>query len=209
MNAARLHRAWLRSGRVHRRLGVALLAALAAGCATTPPANPENLCAIFEERPKWHRAAQRAEQRWSVPIPVMMAVMHKESSYVADARPPRRRLLGIVPWTRLSDAYGFAQATDAAWLDYRRHTGNRRVRRDDFHDAVDFVGWYLDWAHQRAGIPTSDAYSLYLAYYAGIGGYQRGVWRNNAWLKGAAQRVQSRSSQYARQLAGCRLDRRR
>ncbi|WP_334312580.1 hypothetical protein [Pseudomonas aeruginosa] len=32
----------------------ALLLALA-GCATKPPANPDNLCEIFREKPKWLR----------------------------------------------------------------------------------------------------------------------------------------------------------
>ena len=185
----------------------ASLLALAAGCASVP-SNPENLCAIFKERKSWHRAARAAEREWRIPMPVMMAVMYKESSYVHDARPPRTRLLWVIPWRRESSAYGFAQATDAAWQDYTRATGNRRGDRDDFGDAVDFVGWYLDRAHRQAGIRTTDARSLYLAYYAGVGGYQRGTWRNNAWLKGAAGAVAARSDRYSRQLANCKLDRR-
>ena len=183
------------------------LLALAAGCASVP-SNPENLCAIFKERKSWHRSARTAERQWRVPMPVMMAVMYKESSYVHDARPPRTRLLWVIPWRRESSAYGFAQATDAAWQDYTRATGNRRGDRDDFGDAVDFVGWYLNRAHRQAGISTTDARSLYLAYYAGVGGYQRGTWRNNAWLKRAAGTVAARSDRYARQLANCKLKRR-
>lgn len=41
----------------------ALLLALA-GCATKPPANPDNLCEIFREKPKWHEAALKMQQRW-------------------------------------------------------------------------------------------------------------------------------------------------
>ncbi len=192
-----------------RRLGVAVLAAmLLAGCLSAPPANPDNLCAIFKERTKWHREAKKAQRRWDIPMPVMMAVMHKESSYVANAKPPRTKLMGVIPWKRESSAYGFAQATDAAWKDYLRDTRNRGAERDDFGDAVDFVGWYLNRAHRTAGISANDARSLYLAYYSGIGGYQRGTWRNNAWLKGAAGRVAARSSQYSGQLANCKLKRR-
>ena len=192
------------------RLGIALaaLAALAAGCASAPPSNPDNLCAIFKERPKWYRAAVKAERRWSVATPVMMAVMHKESSYIHDAKPPRRKLLRVIPLGRQSSAYGFAQATDAAWKDYLQDTGNRFAKRDDFADAVDFVGWYLARAHRLAGIPRTDARALYLSYYAGIGGYQRGTWKNNAWLKGAAAKVAARSGRYAGQLKPCRLKRR-
>ena len=30
-----------------------------AGCATTPPSDPENICAIFREKPDWHKALAR------------------------------------------------------------------------------------------------------------------------------------------------------
>ena len=187
----------------------AALAALLQGCAAAPPTNPDNLCAIFQERPAWHRAAVKAERRWGVSSPVMMAVMHKESSYIHDAKPPRTKLLKVIPWKRESSAYGFAQATDAAWKDYLRDTGNRFAQRDRFDDAVDFVGWYLDRAHRVAGISKNDARALYLSYYSGIGGYQRGTWRNNAWLKGAAARVGNRSSRYAGQMGQCKLKKKR
>ena len=181
-----------------------LAALLLGGCAGAPPANPDNLCSVFEERPRWHRAARDAERRWGAPVAVMMAVMFKESSYRHDAKPPRKKLLGVIPrFARESSAYGFAQATDAAWRDYVRATGDRGAKRDKFADAVDFVGWYIATAHRRAGISKVDARAQYLAYYSGIGGYQRGVWRNNAWLKDAAQRVASRSDRYARQLGDC------
>lgn len=199
-----------RRGGPRRPCGLALgalvgAALLAAGCASAPPSNPDNLCAIFKERPKWYRAAVKAERRWGVGSPVMMAVMHKESSYVHDAKPPRRKLLRVIPLGRQSSAYGFAQATDAAWADYLAATGNRFADRDKFADAVDFVGWYLHRAHRQAGIARTDARSLYLAYYSGVGGYKRGTWKNNAWLKGAAAKVASRSGRYASQLGGCRL----
>ena len=188
----------------------ALAAVMLVGCASRPPSNAENLCEIFKERTSWYRAAKTAQRRWKIPASVMMAVMYKESSYVADARPPRRRLLGIVPGKRPSSAYGFAQATDAAWSDYLRDTGNRFADRDDFADAIDFVGWYLNRSHRHLNIPRGDARSLYLSYYAGLGGYRRGTWRNNAWLKDAATRVDKRSRRYQRQLDRCpRLDRRR
>ena len=190
---------------VMRALVGAALLALLAGCASTPPANPNDLCAIFKEKPRWYRAAKKAETRWGVPSSVMMAVMYKESSYIADAKPPRTKLLWVIPWKRESDAVGFAQATDAAWTDYLKATGNRFAERDEFADAVDFVGWYMNTAHRRAGIPVTDARSLYLSYYSGIGGYMRGTWKNNDWLKGAADKVAARSTRYAGQMGRCRI----
>ena len=197
--------------RPDRNLAAVLLAAaLLAGCTSRPLSNTEDLCKVFQERPRWYRAALASEEAWRIPTPVMMAVVNKESSYVAKARPPRDRLLGIIPWKRPSSAYGFAQATDDAWSDYLRETGNRSRDRDDFRDAIDFVGWYLNRSHRHLNIAADDARALYLTYYAGMGGYQRGTWRNNEWLKDAAVRVASRASRYERQLATCRsLDRRR
>ena len=159
---------------MHLRIVGIGLAALLAGCVSKPPANPEDLCAIFKEKPGWYREAKDAELRWKVPVSVMMAVMNKESSYIANARPPRRMLLGIIPWKRESTAYGFAQATDEAWSDYLRETGDRFRSRDNFGDAVDFVGWYLNRSHRHLNIPVNDARALYLTYYAGMGGYSRG-----------------------------------
>ena len=31
------------------------------GCATAPPSNPENICAIFREKPDWHDAALKVQ----------------------------------------------------------------------------------------------------------------------------------------------------
>ena len=192
-------------GSLLRALAGAVLLALLAGCASTPPGNPNDLCAIFKEKPRWFRAAKKSETRWGVPSSVMMAVMYKESSYIADAKPPRTKLLWVIPWKRESDAVGFAQATDAAWKDYLKATGNRFAERDDFADAVDFVGWYMNTAHRRAGIAVTDARSLYLSYYSGITGYMRGTWKNNDWLKGAADKVATRSTRYAGQMRRCRV----
>lgn len=194
-----------------RTLAVVVIAAtVLAGCAGGPPSSTEDLCKIFKERPRWYRAAQTAEKRWQIPTPVMMAVIHKESSYVAKARPPRGRLLWVIPWKRSSSAYGFAQATDDAWSDYLRDTRNRGADRDDFADAIDFVGWYLNRSHRHLNIAPDDARALYLSYYVGLGGYRRGTWKNNDWLKDAAARVDRRSNRFERQLARCRgLERRR
>ena len=41
--------------------------------------------------------------------------------------------------------------------------------RDDFNDAIDFIGWYNDQSSRRSKISKSDAYNLYLAYHEGQG----------------------------------------
>jgi len=96
------------------RMGAALIATAwlfsGAGCATTPPANVENICAIFDEKSSWYRAAKKSEKRWGTPVHVQLSIIRQESSFRFDARPPRTKLLGFIPWTRPSDAYGYAQA---------------------------------------------------------------------------------------------------
>ncbi len=177
-------------------------ALLLAGCAATPPSKPDDICSVLQEKSGWHRAARRAGKRWNVEMPIMLAFMHKESSFIHNARPPRKRFLGI-PTRRPSSAFGYAQATDETWSDYQRATGHWRADRDDFGDAIDFVGWYIDRAHRQLNIPRDDARNLYLAYHDGLSGYRSGHWRNNNWLKGAADRVVATSGRFRTQLASC------
>lgn len=178
-------------------------AVVAVGCASNPPAEPGDVCEVFREKSSWYQDARRAEKRWGLPIPVGMAFIYRESSYVADARPPRTKLLWVIPWKRPSSAYGYAQITDAAWKDYLRDTRGFFRERDDFGNALDFVGWYNDRSHRRLGISKRDAYNLYLAYYVGHGGYARGHHRRNSAARSYARKVSSRSQRYKAQLSRC------
>ena len=189
-------------------LVVALL--LLAGCATRPPSNPENLCAIFEEKDgwfeDWFEDAEAAEDHWDIPIPVMMATMYQESKFQAKAKPKRKRILWIIPWKRPSSAFGYAQVLDETWDVYRRDTGNGGADRDEFDDAIDFVGWYHDRSAKKLGIPRDDTYKLYLAYHEGHGGYSRGTFKKKQWLVDVAKKVDGRAKTYGTQLAKCRDD---
>jgi len=106
----------VKSGATHLRAGSLLLGVLwivvSAACATAPPANVENICAIFEEKRGWYKAAKKSEKRWGTPKHVQMSIIRQESSFKFDAKPPRTKLLGFIPWKRPSDAYGYAQALD-------------------------------------------------------------------------------------------------
>ncbi len=180
------------------------LALFLSGCAAGPPANIDDVCSIFEERPRWYREAKDSYERWRVPIPTLMAIIHQESSFRATARPPRKKILGFIPGPRPSTAYGYPQALDSTWDIYRQETGNRSATRTRFGDAVDFVGWYCDRSNQRCGISKRDPYKLYLAYHEGQGGYNRGTYRGKTWLLDTAARVRDRSAVFGRQLARCR-----
>ena len=177
---------------------------LVAGCTTTPPSNVDNVCAIFEEKDDWYDDARDAEEEWGVPIGVMMAFVHQESRFVAKAKPPRKKVFGFIPGPRPSDAYGYSQALKSTWEGYERSAGRYGADRDDFGDAIHFVGWYNHQSWRRNGIARNDAYRLYLAYHEGHGGYARGTFNDKAWLKQVARKVADRAARYESQLAGCR-----
>ncbi|RUO27107.1 hypothetical protein CWE09_05175 [Aliidiomarina minuta] len=172
-------------------------------CSTSPPKNPENICNIFEERRDWWRSAKAMNDEWGVPIHVPMAMMYQESSFRSRALPPRRYVLRFIPWGRVSDAYGFAQAKTMTWDDYIRETGNRRARRDNFGDAIDFMGWFITKSQQINGVSKWDAYAQYLNYHEGWGGYQRRTYLQKQWLVQVSRTVDQRSGTYAQQLRGC------
>lgn len=179
---------------------------LASACATTPPDNIENLCAIFEEKGGWYKEAKKSERKWGTPVHVQMAIVRQESSFRFDARPPRTRLLGFIPWTRPSDAYGYAQVLDSTWNWYRDDTGRRFAYRDDFGDAIDFVGWYTNRSQRAIGISKWDPYNQYLAYHEGHTGWQRKSYRSKRWLTNVARQVEYRAKEWGAQLKGCEDD---
>ncbi len=159
---------------------------------------------MLAEKPGWYDAVNDAADSWDVSEGLILSFIRQESSFVADAKPPRTKILWVLPGPRASSAYGYPQAKDGTWSDYRRDTSSYLAERDNFRDAVDFVGWYVDRAHRIAGIPKSDAYRHYLAYHEGVGGFQRGTFKSKRWLVGVAKRVDQFAKTYDSQLSGCR-----
>lgn len=176
------------------------------GCTTAPPRNIDNLCDIFEEKDGWYDDAADSRDEWGTPIPIMMAMMYQESRFVAKARPPRKKIFGFIPGPRPSSAYGYSQAKKSTWKEYKSSAGNYGADRDDFEDAIDFVGWYNYKSKQRSGISRNDAYNLYLAYHEGHGGYNRKTYRKKQWLVDVARKVQRKANTYQQQLDGCEED---
>jgi hypothetical protein len=181
-----------------------LLGVMLVGCATSPPKNLDNICSIFEEKPDWYREAKDSYRKWKVPIPIMMAIIYQESRFKANARPPRTKLLGFIPWTRPSTSYGYAQALEETWEVYIRNTGNRGADRDDFGDVMDFIGWYCDRSYRKSYISRRDAYNLYLAYHEGQDGFNGRTFRGKGWLMRVARKVKQKAALYSVQLARCR-----
>ena len=181
----------------------ALLVTALPGCLSAP-SNVENICAIFEEKGRWYKDAKKSEEHWGTPIHVQLAIIRQESTFRFDAKPPRRKLLGFIPWKRPSNAYGYAQALESTWSRYQRHTGRHGADRDDFGDAVDFVGWYTHLSQRRAGISKWDPYNQYLAYHEGQSGWLEKSYRHNIKLKNIARKVEHRAKEWGAQLARCR-----
>ena len=184
----------------------ALLGALIlflAACATTPPAEVSDVCQIFREKTGWYEDAKKSRARWGVPVSVSMAFMHQESRFVATAKPPRKKLWGVIPGPRPSDSYGYSQAKNSTWEWYQRSTGNYGADRDDFGDAIDFIGWYNNVSNKELGIDKQDAFRLYLAYHEGHGGYRKQSYRSKDWLVDVARKVERQAKRYNGQLQEC------
>ncbi len=179
---------------------------LLAACATPPPKNPDNICAIFKEHRDWYDAALDTKDKWGVPVHVPLAMMYQESSFKHDAAPPMEYFLGFIPIGRASDAYGYAQAKTMTWDDYIRETGNSWSSRSDFDDAMDFMGWFINKTYKINGVSKWDARAQYLNYHEGWGGYKRKTYRKKAWLMKVAKKVDARSKKFAQQYRGCKED---
>lgn len=183
-------------------LSIIVFAVLLGGCAAGQPKDPNNICYILKEHKSWYKDAKKARKRWGLPLHLGFAFVHRESTFVADAKPPRKRVLGI-PLGRSSSAYGYAQATDEAWSDYKKSTGRRFVKRSNFGDAIDFIGWYNHRSNKRLGLRKNDTYNLYLAYYNGHTGYAKGAWKKSATIKSYAKKASRQAAIYAKQLRRC------
>lgn len=183
-----------------------LLVLVVGSCASSslsPPRDLSNACSMKDARPSWFVAMEKTRAKWGVPVHVQMATIWRESRFQPRAKTPRTYFLGIIPTGRVSSAYGYAQAIDGTWDDYRDATGRRFASRDDFFDATDFMGWYMTASRRILGIPLTDAYNQYLAYHEGQAGYRRGSYRSKSWLLRAAGEVKAKAATYQRQLSTC------
>jgi hypothetical protein len=167
---------------------------LALPACASAPSQINDICAVFSQQDgwfnDWHSAAQRTERKYGVPVPVLMATVRKESGFKSNAKPPRTKLFGVIPWKRQSSAYGYSQALDGTWAQYQREAGGFAARRNNFADAVDFVGWY----HAK----TADTYGVAL----GWNGFKRGSW--NGSVQNYARDTDEMARNYAAQLQQCR-----
>ena len=191
---------------MHRRFFTVAAVASLAACGSrefTAPRNLDDACGLGRERPEYMRAMRRTERRWGVPVHVQMAIIHQESRFDGDIRPPFRYALGVIPMGRQSSALGYSQALDGTWEEYQQDTGNRRASRTDIGDATDFMGWYMNLTLERNGVALDDTRNQYLAYHEGHTGYARGSYNSKPWLLEVTDRVVERAERYRQQLQGC------
>lgn len=181
-----------------------LLASCGGGGYTTAPRNLDSACSILKQRPKFIKAFRAAERRWGVPVHVQMATIYQESKFKSEARTPFRYTLGVIPMGRQSSAFGYSQALDATWKEYKIATHKPGAKRNKIGDATDFIGWYMTQTRERNGISLSDARNQYLAYHEGHTGYARASYKRKPWLVRIAGEIGARSKTYKTQLESCR-----
>lgn len=174
------------------------------GCFSTPAREVTNICNLLDEKVSWYRAAKMSEEKWKVPMHLQLAIIHQESRFASKARPPRNKIFGIIPGARPTNSFGYTQAKKETWDWYQLKTGNKTAKRDNFSDAIDFVGWYTNQSSLRSKISKTDAYRQYLAYHEGHGGFNKKSYESKAWLIDIAKKVENKSNTYKTQLSQCR-----
>jgi len=177
-----------------------LLIIFITGCSSIPQ-NTSNSCSIFSERYLWYKHAKKTEQKWGTPIYIQLAIIKMESDFDWLAKPPRQKLFKIIPFKRPSSSFGYSQAVNGTWEQYKNETGNKLATRTRFKDSVDFIGWYTDKTESLLKISKKDAFRQYLAYHEGWGGYKN--YKNNQKVIVLAKKVEKQSDKYKAQLEDC------
>lgn len=180
-----------------------LLVIILSSCVTDRNFNQSNVCDIFKTNPQWKSYAEKTKEKWGVPVSLQLSFIKQESSFNRTARPPRQKVLGLIPGLRPSSAYGYSQALDGTWEEYKQSTGNYNADRKNFADASDFIGWYVDGSYRLLKLEKTDVYNHYLAYHEGKGGFQKKSYNKKKWLLGVAEKVERQAKEYSNQIKKC------
>ena len=180
-----------------------ILSLILSSCVTDRSFNTSNICDIFKTNPKWKSYTESTKEKWGVPVSLQLSFIKHESSFQRTARPPRKKVLGIIPGLRASSAYGYSQALDGTWEEYKKATGNSKADRKSFEDASDFIGWYVEGSYRLLKLDKSDVYNHYLAYHEGRGGYQKKSFNKKKWLLEVAKKVERQAKEYSSQIKKC------
>ena len=172
-------------------------------CTSMKLTNTADSCIIFDEKKNWYKATKKSYDKWNTPIALQLAIINQESSFQQFAKPKRKKLFGIIPGSRPSSAFGYAQATDPTWNWYKLKNRKNNASRANFIDVTDFIGWYSNQTTKILGIPQNDFFNQYLAYHEGHGGWKKKSFRTKKWLINVAKNVESTGNKYNNQLKQC------
>ena len=187
---------------IHLKKIKIILIILALSSCSSIPKDTQNSCAIFEERYLWYKHAKASYEKWGVPIHIQLAFIKKESDFNWLAKPPRIKLFKVIPFKRPSSSFGYSQAIEGTWQQYKAETQNKFATRARFKDSVDFIGWYVNKTSKLLKISKSDAYRQYLAYYKGWGDYKNYSKDKKAIIY--AKSVKNMAKKYRKQLKTCK-----
>ena len=172
-------------------------------CTSVDNFDTADSCILFKEKKNWYKSTKKSYDKWGVPISLQLAIINQESSFNQFAKPKRKRLFGLIPGSRPSTAFGYAQVTNPTWDWYKSRTGNFNASRANFSDITDFIGWYTTQSNKMLGISMNDYYNHYLAYHEGQGGWQKKTFNSKKWLLEIAKKVETQSNIYNYQLKDC------
>jgi Uncharacterized protein conserved in bacteria len=172
-------------------------------CTSIKDVNTADSCIIFEEKRNWYKATKKSYETWGAPISLQLAIINQESSFKQFAKPQRKRLLGIIPGSRPSTAFGYAQVTNPTWNWYKLKTSNNNASRANFKDVTDFIGWYVNQTNKMLGISKNDYFNQYLAYHEGHNGWKKQTFNSKKWLIDVAKNVETRAKLYNKQFKNC------
>ena len=167
------------------------------------PKNQEDACSILKQKKSWRSALKKTQRKWGVSAGMQLAFIKTESNFRSTARTERKYFLGLIPSGRISSAYGYSQALDGTWNEYKKRTGNRYHRRSNFAHSTNFIGWYVDKSSKSLGISKNNAYLHYLAYHQGQAGFKTGAYRTKSGLLKVAKKTAYNKKIFDRQLKKC------
>ena len=170
------------------------------GCSSIPQ-NTSDSCKIFDERYLWYKHVKKVKQKWGTPIHIQLAIIKMESDFDWLAKPPRQKLFKVIPFKRPSSSFGYSQAVEGTWKQYKNETGNKLATRARFKDSVDFIGWYTNKTKTILKIPLQDTFKQYIAYHEGWGNYKN--YKKNKKVINLAKKVEKQSKIYRKQFLKC------
>lgn len=182
---------------------LSMLLIFTVACSSLDVTNTADSCIIFKEKKSWYKSTKKSFDKWGAPISLQLAIINQESSFDQFAKPKRNKLFGIIPTSRPSSAFGYAQVTSPTWDWYKSRTGNSNASRANFDDITDFIGWYTTQSNKMLGISMSDSYNQYLAYHEGQGGWTKKSFNSKKWLLKVAKKVETQSNIYNNQIKDC------